>query len=68
MIIIDYVIRVNKRCYSQAFLEEFKYEIKKNKIEILIDNDLGPRFFDNKFVNESDNESDNDYDNDESND
>ena len=31
LIMIDSVIRVNKRCYSQALLGECIYEIKKNK-------------------------------------
>ena len=36
LIILDSVIRVNKRYYPQALLEECKYEIKKNKINNFI--------------------------------
>ena len=51
---LESVIRANKRYYFQTFLEEFKYQIKKNKMENLINDDLDPSLFD-----ESDNESDN---------
>ena len=37
---LDSVIRANKKYYLQTFLEEFKYEIKKNKMENLIIDDL----------------------------
>ena len=33
---LDSVIRVNKKNYPQIFLEECKYEMKKNKMENLI--------------------------------
>ena len=49
IIIIDSVIRVNKKYYLQTLLEECKYKIKNNKVKNLINNDL-----------ESDNESDSD--------
>ena len=51
---LDSVIRANKKYYLQLFLEECKYEIKKNKIENLINDDL-----DLSSSDESDNESDN---------
>ena len=44
-------------------LEEFKYVIRKNKMENLINDDLDPSSSDesdNEFDNGSDNESDND--------
>ena len=47
-IMLDSVIRLNKKNYPQTLLEESKYKIQKNKMENLID----------------DNESDNDYDDD----
>ena len=53
LIILDSVIRVNKKYYPQTLLEERKYEIKKNKMVKLIDEDLDPYSPD-----ESDNESD----------
>ena len=73
------VIRVNKKYYPQTLLEEGKYEIKKNKIENLIDDDLDSSSSDesdneleNEIGKESDNEPENDIgnesDNDESND
>ena len=58
MHIIDNVIRVNKKYYPKTLLEECKYEIKKNKMENLINDDLDP-----SSSNESDNESDNEFDN-----
>ena len=58
-VILDSVIRVNKKYYPQALLEECKYERKKSKMENLINNDL-----DLNSSDESDNESDNEFDND----
>ena len=40
LIMLDCVIRVNKKHYPQTFLEECKYEIKKTKMENIIDDDL----------------------------
>ena len=60
LIMLDSVIKVNKKYYPQTLLEKCKYEIKKNKMENLINDDLDPI--------SSDNESDNESDNDESND
>ena len=40
LIMLDSVIRVNKKYHSQRLLEECKYVIRKNKIESLINNDL----------------------------
>ena len=37
---LDSFIRVNKKYYSQTLLEECKYEIKKNKMENLINDDF----------------------------
>ena len=61
LITLDSVIKVNKKYYLQTLLEECKYEIKKNKKENLINDDLDPSSSD-----ESDNESDIESDNDES--
>ena len=57
--ILDSVIKVNKKYYPQTLLEECKYEIKKNKMASLIDEDLDPSSSD-ESDNKSDNESDND--------
>ena len=59
---LESVIRTHKRYYPQTLLEECKYEIKKKKIEKLI-NDLELSLSD-----KSDSESDNGSVNDESND
>ena len=40
MIILDPVIKANKKYHSQPFLEECKYIQKKIKIEKYIDDDL----------------------------
>ena len=57
---LDSVIRANKRYYPQILLEECKYQIKKTKMENLINDDLDPSSSD-----ESDNGFDNKSDNDE---
>ena len=67
LIILDSVIRVNKKYYLQTLLEECKYEIKKNKMIKLIDEDLDQSLSD-ESDNESNNEYDNEYDNYKSND
>ena len=58
MIILDSVIRANKKYYSQTLLEECKNENKKNKMQNLINDDL-----DLSSSDESDGESDNETDN-----
>ena len=55
---LDSVIRVNKNYYPQTLLEEYKYVIRKNKMENLINDDL-----DLSSSDESDSESDNGSDN-----
>ena len=55
LVMLDSVIRANKKYYSQTILEECKYEIKKNIMENLINDDL-----DLSSSDESDNGSDND--------
>ena len=66
LIMLDSVIRANKKYYPQTLLEERKYVIRKNKMENLINNNLSLSSSD-ESNNESDNESDN-SDNDESSD
>ena len=58
LIVLDSVIRANKKYYPQTLLKECKYEIKKNKMENLINDDL-----DLSSSDESDNEFDNGSDN-----
>ena len=54
IIMLDSVVRIKKKYYPQTLLEECKYEIKKTKIENLIDDELE--------ASSSDDETDNDYD------
>ena len=66
LIMLDSVIRVNKKYYPQTLLEECKYVIRKNKMENLINDDLYLSSSDES--DESDNESDSTTDNNESSD
>ena len=63
LIMLDSVIRVNKKYYPQTLLEECKYKIRKTKMENLISNDLEPSSCDNETDSDSDNDTDNEYDN-----
>ena len=58
LIMLDSVIRVNKKYYPQTLLEECKYVIGKKKMDNFINDNLDLTSYD-----ESDNESDNDSDN-----
>ena len=51
------VIRVSKKYYPQTLLEECKYEIKKIKMDNVINDDLDLSSSDNETDNESDNET-----------
>ena len=62
MLIINNVIRVNKKYYPQTLLEQCKYTIRKNKMDNLINDDLDLSSSD-ESDNESDGESDNKTDN-----
>ena len=63
LIILDSVIRVNKKYYPQTLLKECKNEIKNNKMENLINDDLDLSSFDNETDSDSDNVADNETDN-----
>ena len=63
LIMLDFVIRANKKYSPQALLEECKYEIKKNEMVNLINDDLDP-----SSSGESDSESDDEFDNGSDND
>ena len=66
LIMLDSVIRVNKKSYPQTLLKECKYVIRKNKMENLINDDLNLSSSDesdNESNNESDHENDNESDN-----
>ena len=68
---LDSIVKVKKKYYPQTLLGECKYEIKKAKMENLINDDLEKSSSD-ESDDESDNdssdktESDNEIDNDES--
>ena len=59
LIILDSFIRVNKKRYPQTLLEECKYEIKKNKMENLLNDALDLCSSDNETGNESDTDESN---------
>ena len=63
VIMLDSVIKANKKYYPQTLLEECKYVQEKIKIENLIDDDLEKSESDSDSNDET--ESDNDNDNDE---
>ena len=73
LIMLDSVIRINKKYYPQTLLEECKYVIRKNKMENLANHDLSLSTSDesdnesdegdNEYDNESDNKSNNESDN-----
>ena len=57
---LDSVIRANKKYYSETLLEECKYEITKNMMENVINDDLHTNSSDesdNEFDNKSDDET-----------
>ena len=64
VIMLDSIIKANKKYYPQTILGECKYEQKRIKIENLIDDDLEKSESDSDYNDktESDNENDNDND------
>ena len=62
LIMLESVIRSNKKYYPQTLMEECKYVIQTNQMKNLINDDLDLSSSD-KSDNESDNESDNGSDN-----
>ena len=60
LIMLDSVTRVSKKYYVQTLLKEYKYDIKKTKMENLINDDLKSSSTDDE--SESDNEFDNESD------
>ena len=61
LIILDSVVRVNKKYYPQTLLEKCKYVIRKNKMENFINHYLNLSSSD-ESGNEGDNESNSKYD------
>ena len=66
LIMLDSVIRANKKFHPQTLLEECKYVIRKNKMENRINKDLSLSSSD-ESDSEDDNEYDNEYDNESDN-
>ena len=60
IIMLDSVVKANKRYYPPTFLKKCEYEAKEIKMENLIDDDL-----EKSSSDESDNEADNDSNDDE---
>ena len=58
IIILDSVIKANKKYYPQTVLEECKYVQEKIKIENLIDDDLEKSECDSDFNDETNNDND----------
>ena len=63
LIMLDSVLRVSKKYYPEALLEESEYKIKNTKMDNLINDVLDLSSSDNKTDNISDNETE--FDNDE---
>ena len=63
LVMLDSVIRVSKKYYPQTLLEECKYEIKKIKMENLINDDSDLSSSNHETDSESDNETDGEFDN-----
>ena len=59
IIMIDSVIKANKKYYSQTLLEECKYTHEKIKIENYINEDLEDSESDSDFNNETEADTDN---------
>ena len=59
IIMIDSIIRANKKYYPQALLEECKYTQEKIKIENYINDDLEDSDSDSDFNNETESDIDN---------
>ena len=57
LIVLYSVIRVRKKYYPQTLLKKCKYEVKKIKMENLINDDLNLSSSDDETDNESGNET-----------
>ena len=60
---LDSVVKVKNKYYPQTVLEERNHEIKKTKIENLINDELQSSSSVNENESDSDNKSDNESDN-----
>ena len=62
IIMLDSVIKANKKYYPQTFSEECKYLQEKIKFEDYIDDNLGSGSDDDETKSDNDNNNDNDND------
>ena len=67
LIMLNSIIRVNKKYYPQTLLEECKYRIKRTKMGNLINDDLEPSSSDNETYSDFDNDTNNESDNEANN-
>ena len=65
IIMIDSVIKADKKYYPQTFLEECKYKQEKIKIESYINEDIKNSDSDSESDSDSNNETESDIDNEE---
>ena len=65
IIMIDSIIKANKKYYPQTFLEESKYIQEKIKIENYINEDLENSDSDSESDSDANNETESDTDNEE---
>ena len=63
LVMLGSVLRVIKKYYLQILLEECKYEIKKIKMENVINVDVDLSSSDDETDSESDNETDDEFNN-----
>ena len=56
LIMLEFLIKVNKKYYPQTLLDECKYEVKENKIIESINDGLNSSSSDNESDNEFNNE------------
>ena len=54
----DSVLKIDKKAYPQAYLEECKYKLKKKKLLSFIDSDIIDDDSDDDYGYNSDNEND----------
>ena len=47
---LDFIVKIDKKYHPQTLLEECKYEIKKTKMENLINDDLEKSFMMNLIM------------------
>ena len=55
---VDSILKIDKKAYPQAYLEECKYKLKKRKLVSFIDSEI---------IDDDDSDDDNGYDNDNEN-